>query len=35
VPLEIDELLVTMGLGLVVFIVIELEKRLLQRCPKG
>jgi P-type Ca2+ transporter type 2C len=35
VPLEIDELLVAMGLGMVVFIVIELEKRLVQRGRKG
>jgi Ca2+-transporting ATPase len=35
VPLASDELLVAMGLGLFVFIMIELEKRLLPRGRKG
>ena len=35
VPLEIDELLVAAGLGMFVFIMIELEKGLLQRGRKG
>jgi Ca2+-transporting ATPase len=35
VPLEIDELLVSMGLGMFVFIMIELEKRLLQQSRNG